>query len=109
MQPQSRQLGLSGQLDTWAVEGQGAGGGGAAFHTDLGLRGPSLCSWRAPVGSEKAALSSSGRLPLPGTALGGDEWSFTSSVRGSHGVGGHVVIKTVNNCQRAALYSNGLR
>lgn len=50
--------------------------------------------------AQKACFVRPERLSPPGTALSWDEWSFTSSVRGSHGVGDHVMIKAMNNCQR---------
>lgn len=78
---------------------------GAAFcgQWDSGL---SWCLGSARL--RKAALSAPGRLSPPGTALSWDEWSFTSSVQGSHGVG-TTLIKSVNNCQRAVLCSSALR
>ena len=53
----------------------------------------------------KAALSAPGKLSPPGTALSWDEWSFTSSVRESPGVGSHVRVQSVDSCRRAVLCS----
>lgn len=77
-------------------------------HARLRLQGPSLLAWQQPVDSEKAALSSSGSSHCLGRPSA-DTSVIHVKCPGSHGVGVGHMIKNVNNCQRAILYSNGLR
>lgn len=96
-----------GLLNTRTVKGRGLGCG-AALYSELGLRDHPRALGRR-LWTEKGGFVQLLEAPAAWDGPLVRRVVIDIECPGHRGVGGHVMISNVNNCQRAVLYSNGLK